>query len=544
MILSLIWRCPVPSLDPAHLHLVSHLDPQQLCRVSIPDGDLQVPVAPDECHQAHAVEYMPSDVAITAQSLTSAYAQTGPLFDNGLLHLDEANRLQVYLRISSGTDLEALYGKLGAAGVVIERADPEGTTIQAAVPLRYLQALELITSILAVTLPNYGFTNVGSAQSEGDTLLDFDDIRDAFGVDGSGVTVGVISDGIFGLADAIAAGDLPATGVTAGQEVTGDLDLTLGTLTVDTTDGTGTVLIDLGGGLSVEGDAALEVTTAGINVEIHNPQLVFKPEAPDATLLLGGSASVTEVGIDFSVDLDNLPGDASLSVQFAKVPSVFVESPDITLQLSVGKIGGFIENPEEDIAFAVNVTKSGITNQDLGTNSVTMTVSSAWYDQRLAEDKEIAVSKIDDQGGLFASGATCEVNEELATCSTEFSGAAEGFSTFILLAIAAAPEPMPTPVLGVPTTTLTPTVVVPTPSLVPPTATPTPSPVTPVAPLPPTPTAMVSAPTPAPTPTVASAFDEPAGGSAIVIIVAAIVALAAVSGGGVFLVRRRRVRGA
>ena len=286
------------------------------------------------------------------------------------------------------------------------------------------------------------------------------------------------------------------------------------------------------------------MTTAGINVEIHNPQLVFKPEAPDATLLLGGSASVTEVGIDFSVDLDNLPGDASLSVQFAKVPSVFVESPDITLQLSVGKIGGFIENPEEDIAFAVNVTKSGITNQDLGTNSVTMTVSSAWYDQRLAEDKEIAVSKIDDQGGLFASGATCEVNEELATCSTEFSGAAEGFSTFILLAIAAAPEPMPTPVLGVPTTTLTPTVVVPTPSLVPPTATPTPSPVTPVAPLPPTPTAMVSAPTPAPTPTVASAFDEPAGGSAIVIIVAAIVALAAVSGGGVFLVRRRRVRGA
>ena len=490
------------------------------------------------------MEYMPSDVAITAQSLTSAYAQTGPLFDNGLLHLDEANRLQVYLRISSGTDLEALYGKLGAAGVVIERADPEGPTIQAAVPLRYLQALELITSILAVTLPNYGFTNVGSAQSEGDTLLDFDDIRDAFGVDGSGVTVGVISDGIFGLADAIAAGDLPATGVTAGQEVTGDLDLTLGTLTVDTTDGTGTVLIDLGGGLSVEGDAALEVTTAGINVEIHNPQLVFKPEAPDATLLLGGSASVTEVGIDFSVDLDNLPGDASLSVQFAKVPSVFVESPDITLQLSVGKIGGFIENPEEDIAFAVNVTKSGITNQDLGTNSATMTVSSAWYDQRLAEDKEIAVSKIDDQGGLFASGATCEVNEELATCSTEFSGAAEGFSTFILLAIAAAPEPMPTPVLGVPTTTLTPTVVVPTPSLVPPTATPTPSPVTPVAPLPPTPTAMVSAPTPAPTPTVASAFDEPAGGSAIVIIVAAIVALAAVSGGGVFLVRRRRVRGA
>ena len=45
-------------------------------------------------------------------------------------------------------------------------------------------------------------------------MLDFDDLRAQLAVTGAGVTVGVISDGIFGLADAIASGDLPATTLT------------------------------------------------------------------------------------------------------------------------------------------------------------------------------------------------------------------------------------------------------------------------------------------------------------------------------------------
>ena len=80
-----------------------------------------------------AVEQIPADTVITAQYLTSAYASTKPLFENGLLHLDAANRLQVYLRVSLGADLEALSTELSAAGVVIERVAPEGDIIQAAV---------------------------------------------------------------------------------------------------------------------------------------------------------------------------------------------------------------------------------------------------------------------------------------------------------------------------------------------------------------------------------------------------------------------------
>ena len=235
--------------------------------------------------------------------------------------------------------------------------------------------------------------------------------------------------------------------------ITGDLDITLGNLTLDSTDGTGTAVIDLGGGLSIEGDATLEVTAQGINVEIAAPRLVLKPEVPDATVLLGGSASVTEISVDFSVELENLPSEASLSVQFAKDPSAFLSNPGATFHLAASNAGGTLVDPVEDITFVVNVTKSGITNQDLGTNTITMTVSRAWYDQKLAESKDIYITKIDDQNNDFSVIASCNVSGDPVICTADFSGVAGGFSLFVLYAIA--PAPTPTPTRTPPTTTPT-----------------------------------------------------------------------------------------
>ena len=294
--------------------------------------------------------------------------------------------------------------------------------------------------------------------------------------------------------------DIPATGVTAGQAITGDLDLTLGNLTIDTTDGAGTAVIDLGSGLSIEGAATLEVTAQGISVEISTPRLLLKPEAPDAAVLLGGSASVTDIGVDFSVQLESLPSGASLSVQFAKDPSAFLSSPGATFQLAASNTGGTLVDPVEDIAFVVNVTKSGITNQDLGTNTITMTVSRAWYDRKLTESKDIYITKIDDQNNDFSVVASCDASGDPVICTADFSGAAGGFSLFVLYAIAPAPAPTPTPTP--PTTTPTPVTVAPTPTQAPPTTTPaaTVSPSTAT----PTPTPPTTTPTPvtvAPTPT-------------------------------------------
>ncbi len=258
--------------------------------------------------------------------------------------------------------------------------------------------------------------------------------RDAFG----GVVAAILGEGveITGAAITVSNTDagliieLPATGLTGGQEITGDLNTALGNLTLETTDGQGTATIGLGVGLSVKGSALLAVTDQGIDVIIENPQLTFQPTAPDATLLEGGSESVTEIGVDFQVELDNLPDDASLSVQFAKAPSAFQESPGATFQLAAQEAGGTIEDETEDIAFSINVVRSGITNQGLGSNTVTLTVSKSWYDQKVAEDKFIVITKIDDEGNVFTVPTTCVVSGDVVRCTADFTGSAGGLLYF------------------------------------------------------------------------------------------------------------------
>ncbi len=255
--------------------------------------------------------------------------------------------------------------------------------------------------------------------------------------------------------------ELPATGLTQGQQVVGALNATLGSLSLETTDGTGTATIDLGAGLSVEAGVDLEVTDTGIDVVLQDPQLLLSPETPDAESLAGGSDSVTDIGVDFQVGLDNLPDGASLSVQFAKEPEAFVDRPGVIFQFAAQEVGGIIEDPQEDIAFLVGVTKEGITNDDLGTNVITMTVSKAWYDQLQAEGKDMFITKLDDQGNVFTVMATSVVKGDIVECTAEFTDEAGGFSSFVLVSIVggqgqamAPPSPTPVPaIVAIPTST-------------------------------------------------------------------------------------------
>ena len=158
---------------------------------------------------AEAVAHVPPSAPVTTNALASYSPSTLAYFDTGLLRLDEAGRLQVYIRVSELT--QEVRDALAAVGVVLEQEDAERRIIQASVPLQGLEMLASLEYVTAVTAPKYGHVNVGSKLTQGDTLLGFDSVRANYGVNGSGVTVGVISDGILGLESAIASGDLPVT---------------------------------------------------------------------------------------------------------------------------------------------------------------------------------------------------------------------------------------------------------------------------------------------------------------------------------------------
>ena len=66
-------------------------------------------------------------------------------------------------------------------------------------------------------------TSAGQATSQGDSAHRADQARASYGVDGSGIKIGVLSDGVSSLSKSIASGDLPAdTVVLSGQAGSGD----------------------------------------------------------------------------------------------------------------------------------------------------------------------------------------------------------------------------------------------------------------------------------------------------------------------------------
>ena len=202
-----------------------------------------------------ASKSVPQGVPLTAATLYTAKPPMDGYLMSGLLNLDDLGRAQVYIRVSAVGD-DILAG-LESLGVIVERQSGSGSLIQARVPVKNLSQVADLEYVAAVTLPNYGHVNVGSKLTEGDALLDFNDLRATLGVNGSGVTVGVISDGIFGLADAVASGDLTATTL---NRVGGKLVSTTGGVIATSFRADGDLEGGLGGASTgPEGTAILEI---------------------------------------------------------------------------------------------------------------------------------------------------------------------------------------------------------------------------------------------------------------------------------------------
>ena len=125
--------------------------------------------------------------------------------------LDEAGNIRVYIRLNefSKENLE----KLKEEGVVVEIYDESQNLVQGKVPADSIDKISNLSIVKFVDLPNIGFTNAGSVQTEGDAVLNADQTRSTFGVDGAGIKVGVVSNGIDGLTQSIASGDIPAAGI-------------------------------------------------------------------------------------------------------------------------------------------------------------------------------------------------------------------------------------------------------------------------------------------------------------------------------------------
>jgi subtilisin family serine protease len=113
------------------------------------------------------------------------------------LRIDDDGTVQVYILMQQVTDDRLR--QLAAAGVTVEIADVPGRRVQARVPAARLQRLASFAFVDFVRPPTYARPHTGGVVTEGDQIHAADVARAQFGVNGSGVRVGVISDGIRGI---------------------------------------------------------------------------------------------------------------------------------------------------------------------------------------------------------------------------------------------------------------------------------------------------------------------------------------------------------
>jgi hypothetical protein len=137
-----------------------------------------------------------------------------------------ADVLQVYIELTEFD--QGMVAQLQGHGAIIEIVAPDHRLIQARIPLDRIEQVSRLPFVKFIRLPDRGFPNQqGAVGTEGDAVMRSAVVRQYLGVTGAGIRVGVASDGIRGLSQSVASGDLPPQGV-ASRSLRADGDLNAG----------------------------------------------------------------------------------------------------------------------------------------------------------------------------------------------------------------------------------------------------------------------------------------------------------------------------
>jgi len=162
-----------------------------------------------------------SSASLKAQAEAVGLPSAGP---GSLLRAAGGKQVLVYAR-ASGSVADARTAIENAGGTIVNVSKRYGVVTAAVSPsrLQALAKLSVVASAQEALAPMYSASTcpTGAAVSEGDTQLKAASARSTYSVDGSGVTVGILSDSFDALSGAstgVAAGELPgATNTCLGQ---------------------------------------------------------------------------------------------------------------------------------------------------------------------------------------------------------------------------------------------------------------------------------------------------------------------------------------
>jgi hypothetical protein len=201
------------------------------------------------------------------------HGRSAASLSNSILHSTSDGRIELlfYAHDHVGRAKRASLKNLGASIVtVVSRpaihGQPALAEIQALVPYQRVHDAAALRWVAAVTPPDYGTPDIGPIVSQGVALHRANTLQTPRGINGNGVNVGVISDGVSNIATAQAGTnpELPAVNVLnagSGDEGTAMLEIVS-----DMAPGAGLLFNATGGGVAGHVNALNNLVTNGANV--------------------------------------------------------------------------------------------------------------------------------------------------------------------------------------------------------------------------------------------------------------------------------------
>ena len=123
------------------------------------------------------------------------------------VRFDSSGNVQVYIHLENTED--ATLQQLRNLGAAIEITNSDWNVVQAWVPITALDDIAALGAVQEITPPDYAVTKAGSVTTKGDAIHRADLVRTFSGISGSGVKVGVISDGVYAWRTSQSSNDLP-----------------------------------------------------------------------------------------------------------------------------------------------------------------------------------------------------------------------------------------------------------------------------------------------------------------------------------------------
>jgi hypothetical protein len=210
--------------------------------------------------------FLSSDTDLQSQLNSMMKLNQIKLFERGIDLREQVSEgiVYVYIFLYEGFDTNTLDELVG----VITDRDEKNSIVVAWVKIKELESLAELDVVRTIRTVYPPVTSIGSVTTEGDAVHRTSLVRSTYGEDGTGVNVGIISDGVTTRSTAQASGDLPPDGggLTVLSAGSGDEGTAMLEIVHDMVPGANLFFHDAGANTTAFNTAISNLVSAGCNI--------------------------------------------------------------------------------------------------------------------------------------------------------------------------------------------------------------------------------------------------------------------------------------